>query len=365
MTKNLNSSQRFQTALKSGRPDMIPIWENNIVESSIIELFNILTESNVETVNTGFGYHRSDELMELYATVAEKLDFDATSSHFTNGLKEIKPGIVEDKYGVIFQLSSHGEPVVIEGPIKEPGDIKKFEMASKVSLDEDFLPTQYLLNRFGNTKSHVLDILDPYKTSWYLRGGMDKLLMDYYLNPQLVHDMARVATDHCMAIVEMGVKLGVDTIAMIGDVSGLDAPSMSPDHFAEFIQPYEKEIVKYAHERGLTVIKHSDGNLWPIMDQLVDAGFDGLHPIQPQSMEIAEVKEKYAGKICLLGNIDCQEILCTGSIDEVRSSVKETIDIAAPDGGFVICSSNSIHSDVNSENYIAMIDETRKHRKYD
>ncbi len=364
MNERFDSPRRFQTALKSGQPDMIPIWENNIDEISIINIAKLLTEDEINVQAKNFGYDRDDQIMDLYSLIVEKLDFDATSSHFTIGLKEIKPGIVQDKYGIIYQLSGHGEAVVLEGPIKGPDDLKNFNMASRLNIDEDCHPTQYLVDRFGKTKSHVFDILDPFKTCWYLRGGMDNLLMDYYLNPQMVHDMSKIATEHCIATIEIGLSLGVDTIAIIGDVGGKDAPIMSPKHFQEYILPYEKEIVDFAHKNDLTVIKHSDGNLWPLMDLLVEAGFDGLHPIQPQCMDIAEVKEKYHDKICLLGNIDCEELLCIGTLDEVRRSVRETIEHAAPGGGFVICSSNSIHSDVKPENYIAMIDEARKCREY-
>ena len=73
---------------------------------------------------------------------------------------------------------------------------------------------------------------------------MDNLLIDYYIHPQLVHDMSKIATEHSIATMDFGISLGVDTVALIGDVAGNDAPIMSPEHFEEYILPYENDAKK-------------------------------------------------------------------------------------------------------------------------
>jgi uroporphyrinogen decarboxylase len=140
---------------------------------------------------------------------------------------------------------------------------------------------------------------------------------------------------------------------------------MSPHDFKEYIRPYLEKIVEYAHSKSLMVIKHSDGNIWPILDDLVGIGFDGIHPIQPQCMDIGEVKRHLEDRAALIGNIDCQELLPDGTTDEVEQSVKETIETAAPGGGYIISSSNSIHPGVRPENYVAMVKAARKYGVYE
>jgi uroporphyrinogen decarboxylase len=122
--------------------------------------------------------------------------------------------------------------------------------------------------------------------------------------------------------------------------------------------------VASAHARGLRIIKHSDGNLWPILDDLLEAGFDGIHPIQPQSMDIRDVKAHLEGRATVLGNIDCSFLLPFGSQEEVERAVLETIRAAAPGGGYIISSSNSIHPGVKPENYIAMVRAARRYGAY-
>jgi uroporphyrinogen decarboxylase len=98
---------------------------------------------------------------------------------------------------------------------------------------------------------------------------------------------------------------------------------------------------------------------------IVDAGVDGVNPIEPAAgMDIGEVKQKYGHRVCLIGNIDCSCLLPEGSVEEVEAAVKECIRKAAPGGGYIISSSNSIHSSVKPENYLAMIQATRKYGRY-
>ena len=111
-------------------------------------------------------------------------------------------------------------------------------------------------------------------------------------------------------------------------------------------------------------MKHSDGKLTPLLPALLNAGFDGIHPIQPQCMDIEEIKKDYGKKACIMGNIDCSFLLVYDSPEDVRKSVKETIAKAAPGGGYIISSSNSIHPGCKPENYIAMVEAAKKYGRY-
>ena len=193
---------------------------------------------------------------------------------------------------------------------------------------------------------------------------MQNLLMDYALNPELVHRLADITTEYDMAAINMAQRLGIDVIAMPGDLAGEESTIISPEHYREYIKPYHRKLVEHAHKLGLKIVKHSDGNIWSILDDFIEVGFDGIHPIQPQCMDIGEVKKYLEGKVCILGNIDCRNLLPFGTEEEVEKTVKETIEIAAPGGGYIISSSNSIHPKVKPENYIAMIKSVHKYGVY-
>jgi uroporphyrinogen decarboxylase len=138
---------------------------------------------------------------------------------------------------------------------------------------------------------------------------------------------------------------------------------MSPRHFREFILPGLARCVDAAHAAGAYVVKHSDGNIMQVLDMIVETGIDALNPLEPAAgMDIGLLKERYGKRIALIGNIDCGYVLSQAPVEAVRRVTRETIRKAAPGGGFCLSSSNSIHSSVRPENYMAMIETWREER---
>jgi uroporphyrinogen decarboxylase len=131
------------------------------------------------------------------------------------------------------------------------------------------------------------------------------------------------------------------------------------------VNPYNRQIVDRAHELGLKVVRHSDGKLWGLLDTLLESGYDGLNPLEPQAgMHLGEVKAHCGDRLCLLGNIDCRELLPNGTPQQVETAVVQAIKDAGRGGGLVISSSNSLHPGVDPDNCIAMFEATRKHGSY-
>jgi uroporphyrinogen decarboxylase len=195
---------------------------------------------------------------------------------------------------------------------------------------------------------------------------MQQLLMDYVENPGLVHELVELCLDYDLRLTNRAIEAGVDIVVLGDDYADKNGPMMSPKHFAEFILPGLRRAIDSAREAGAYVIKHSDGNLWPVLDMIVDAGPDAINPIEPAAgMDIGEVKRKYGNRVCIVGNIDCGDLLCHGTPEMVRQSVKECIEAAAPGGGFMLASSNSIHSSVRPENYLAMAEACREFGAYE
>ena len=140
---------------------------------------------------------------------------------------------------------------------------------------------------------------------------------------------------------------------------------MSPAHFREFFYPGLCRVMGGFKELGLKVIKHTDGYIWPIIDMIVDSGIDCLDPIDKLAgMDLGAVKAKYGHRIAIKGNVDCIETLVHGTQEEVIKETKETIRLGAPGGGFILSSSNSIHSGVKPENYLTMIKTLEQYGHY-
>ncbi len=360
----MTNKERILAALGREQPDTVPIWELAFNEASIIGLAKNFTEEE-NLPEPKLVMDMTDEerfkLIQGFITFARELDLDSVTTLSLAPREKIDDEHLRDSFGVVMHMSEWGEPYPVKGPINGRDDLDKYEM--RKPEDNDYLLLKVMRATFPD-KAIAYQSPATFKYSWSLRGTMDKLLMDYILDPGLAHDLARMVTDFCIELVEGAINEGADFIALDGDLAFNPGPLMSPAHYDEFIGPYHKEIVDKAHELGVKIIKHSDGNLLPLFPSLVEAGFDGIHPIQPQCMDIGQVKREWGDKICILGNIDCSYLLVFESPEEVDQSVKETIEIAAPGGGYIITSSNSIHPGVKPENYIAMVRAARKYGKY-
>lgn len=360
----MNGKERILAALRREEPDMVPIWELAFNEPSIIGIARHFMDADKLPDNKPVMSMTGEERLRLIGgllTLARELDMDSVTAITLAPREDLGNNLIRDSLGVVYKQSEHGEPYPVDGPIKTPGDFKKYKMRSPD--DSDFLLIKVVHGALPD-KACAYQIAATFKHSWSLRGSMENLLMDYILNPQLAHDLARMVTDYCLELVEGAQKSGADFIVLDGDLAFNPGPLMKPAHYDEFIGPYHKEIVDHAHSLGLKIIKHSDGNLEPLFPGLIAAGFDGIHPIQPQCMNIGEIKRKWGQKVCILGNIDCSFLLVFGSPEETDQSVKETIAAAAPGGGYIISSSNTIHPGVKPENYIALARAARKYGRY-
>jgi uroporphyrinogen decarboxylase len=171
--------------------------------------------------------------------------------------------------------------------------------------------------------------------------------------------------DYKIRLMRRAIREGADAVVSGDDYANQHGTVMSPQHFRQFVLPYLKRSIDAAHDEGVPFIKHTDGNIWAILDDLVQAGIDALDPIEPAAgMDIGEVKAKYGDRIAVIGNVDCSFVLTRGTVEEVEEAVKETIAKASPGGGHILASSNSIHPAVKPENYKAMVEAARKFGRY-
>ncbi len=360
----MNGRDRMVTALSLGIPDRVPHFETAYNESSVINIARNFTD-DLPPVDYIQRMELEDKvkLFNAVLLLIEELDVDGITLRVFPESELVDREHVKDDWGVTFQLSAVGEAAVMDGPIKSESDIDNFDPPQV--KESDLLALRYCAERFKGERALVLSFQCPFRKSWNLVGGMDKLFIAYVENPAMVHRIARLVTDYTIEGIDRGVEIGADIIALDGDLAHNTGTIMSPQHFREYVKPYYKEIVDHVHGLGLKVFKHTDGNHMTIFDDLVEAGFNGIHPIQPQCMDLAYVKEKYGKKICLFGNIDCMETLVTGTEDDVEREVKKAIETAAPGGGYILTSSNTIHPGVKPENYIAMVKAAHKYGIYD
>ncbi len=131
-------------------------------------------------------------------------------------------------------------------------------------------------------------------------------------------------------------------------------PFFSPAQFGEFIAPYLEGVIKAYHDMGFYAVKHTDGNIMPILDQMVQCGPDALHSLDPQGgVDLAEVKRLYGDRVALCGNVNCG-LLQTGTEEEVIADTRRALRDGMNGWGYIFCTSNCAYTGLPLERYELM-----------
>jgi len=197
--------------------------------------------------------------------------------------------------------------------------------------------------------------------------GMMKFAMRMADEPEKLHADAQAMVDNAVRKAEEWKKIkgiGLDGFALCADYCFNTGPFLGPRKFSEYITPYLAKITKAYREMGYYVIKHTDGNIMPIIDQLAQTGPHALHSLDPQGgVDIAEVKRRYGKDLCLIGNVNCG-MLDTGTDEEVVASVRYALQNGMPGGGYIFSTSNCIYTGMRLKRYELMLDVWRREGVY-
>jgi len=210
----------------------------------------------------------------------------------------------------------------------------------------------------------IVNVGAIFTASW-MYMGLESFCIAVAENSELVSRLTQKVGEIQSRVVENLLQYDcVGAICMPDDLGYTTGLTVNPKVYREYIFPWNLRIGKMVRAKGLPYIYHSDGRIYDVMDDLVECGFDALHPCEPASTDIDLVKSKYDGRLCLCGNIDLDSTLTLGTPDEVTEEVKKRIRTIGPGGGFCCGSSNSVPEYVPFENYTAMIEAVAKYGSY-
>ena len=339
----MNAKDRLLCAIAGEQPDCVPLGEI-VIDARAIDAF-------------GKGY---GDVVDF--ALGEGLGLVGTVAKFST-INTLPDGSFIDEWGCTYGPSQDFIAHPIEGPISTEDDLDRLELPDPEATHRlSNLPE--LVDKANNRLAINFHCRVAFMWSVFLMG-MDNLLMTMALNPNFAHKLFKRVADINIRVIQRAVEAGADTISLGDDYCSNKGPMMSPAMFSEFLAPHLRRAVEAIHAGGARCIKHCDGNLWPILGDIVDAGVDCINPLETvANMDMAEVKIRYGNRVSLMGNIDCGELLCHGSIEAVQQAVVDCIDKGGRGGGLIVSSSNSIHSGVKPENYAAMIEAVHTHGTY-
>lgn len=185
-------------------------------------------------------------------------------------------------------------------------------------------------------------------------------MMDFsirmYEDPDSIHDEQKRYMERAFSVAEKLSGTGLlDGFALCSDYSFNVNPFFPPETFEELIVPYLKETIQIYRKLGFYSIKHTDGNIEPILKQIVDCEPDALHSIDPQGgMSLSKVMEEYGDRICCIGNVNCG-LLQTGTEEEAAADVRRSLQEGMASGkGYIFSTSNCVYTGLPLERYELM-----------
>jgi uroporphyrinogen decarboxylase len=221
-----------------------------------------------------------------------------------------------------------------------------------------------MLAEHAGKKAVILHLNDVFSIPSRLMV-FDDFLVSTVEEPALIEGLVALSVEVNLQLAQEAVKRGVKVIYTGDDYAYNSGPMISPRQFKKLFYPGLYKVMQGYKALGLYVIKHTDGNIRSLVDMIIDSGIDCLDPIDPVAgMDLAEMKQKYGQRIALKGNVDCAQTLTFKTVAETIAETKNCLRVAAPGGGYILSSSNSIHSAVKPENYLAMLDTLKRYGTY-
>jgi uroporphyrinogen decarboxylase len=319
-------------ALKGGTPDRVPVAEWSI-HARVVEALGCA------------------DLFDL----VDRCGFDGISVTPDEKRSWIDHDTFVDEWGVTRRQMGEDDTVPTAAPLERVADLLHYVPPDPRS-EHHFRTLAQAVKHFGGKKAIFFQCRDVFSIPRYLRGTT-QILEDMLLEPGLVADLVELSLAYNIPQAREALRRGADVILLSDDYAYNAGPIFSPALFERRFRDGLGKMVAAVHEAGGLVVKHSDGNVMPLLDAIVSTGIDALDPIDPLGgMSIARVRERYP-RLPLKGGVPLSD-LCNGSQSEVtRESLR---CLAESDGrGYILSSSNSITSSVKAGNLLAMLEAVR------
>jgi uroporphyrinogen decarboxylase len=329
---DMTSKERVLAALQRTEPDKVPTFEWVIHPSLVLAMtgqtseFEFIRRMKLDGMAVGTSMKRT------------KID----SRHFV------------DEWGIT-RASYDEYPNAVGFPVASELDLEKLNIPDP-DAEYRFDDIVKAMSELGEDKAIIIQLRDVFSQPRDLMG-FEHFLMGFYMQPDLVRRLMEISVAYNLKLAQNARELGGEIIVIGDDIADTRSLLISPELYRENVLPHFRKLVEGFKKMGYFVIKHTDGNIKDVLDDLVESGIDCLDPIDPLAgMHIGEMKEKYGSRICLKGNVDCVETLTKKSLDDVVAETKKCILDASRGGGHIISSSNSLHSGIKPENYRAFLD---------
>lgn len=263
-----------------------------------------------------------------------------------------------DAFGVIWTEAVRGELGVVLDPILKEPSLAGYEFpATRVEGMFDDMPQQ--IAEYPDRFSTWGIGFSLFERAWSLRT-IPNFLMDMVEHPDFAHDLLDHICEFNLGLIEQACQHPIDCVRFGDDWGQQSGLIMGPNYWRQFIKPRFARMVAKANSYGKATFLHSDGDLTEIIPDLIEIGLTILNPVQPDVMDIYEMKRLYGADIVFWGGVSVQHLLPDSTPEELKAELGKLMREVGAGGGFVMSPTHSMGSDIPLENLIVMVEAFTK-----
>lgn len=336
----MTSRERVASALRREEPDRVPYCEE-YVSRPFAERLMGWSRSSSDAVNLEDNEFTVDE----YLALAETVGLD-------NMTFVLRAPVYAEKHagqdGVLF----YGR-----GLIESALDLALVQLPDPHS-DAFYADAEAFARRKGDYSAWFNTRIGIFSTM--LSMGLEAFSLALYDDRTLIERLLDMYVDWIEVVAERACQLGFDVFISTDDFAFNTATFFSPQVFHELVLPRYQRV---ARKITLPWVIHSDGDISPLLDDLVGLGVVATHPNEPAAMDIRAVKRRYGDRLCILGNVDLN-LLSLGTPEAVDREVRDLVRDLGPGGGYILTSGNSLTGYCSEANVLAMSAAVRRYGRY-
>jgi len=315
--------ERVLTAITHEEPDVVPrfeIWINDEIVSDL-----------------GYGDLQSTHVKLGLDCIMIPTRIPARSNYWRDGL---------DEFGQVWK-----DGIYVDGVVNSEETIRRHAPPSEHAHEFfDFEKAKQTMKRYPDHFFIYGSHIGPF-TMGYMGMGFGRFFLNLHQDPQLVQRLMEARTEWCIAMCREAASIGAEMIVIGDDAGHADGPMISPRMWREYVLPLHRRIVE---QLDVPVIWHSDGAIQPLLPMAKEAGFAGVHGLEPAAgIDLGSVKQTYGKDLLLIGNVDVR-VLCNSDLDVVRAEVARCLKQAASGGGYMLSSCNSLFKGMRPESIVEM-----------
>ncbi|MCE8422508.1 MAG: hypothetical protein J5U16_01080 [Candidatus Methanoperedens sp.] len=359
----MSSKERVLTALNHEEPDRVPRLASFTPEvaGKLCKHFKI-----------------KDELFNPHGGTNHELDLKLgndillTAQGFANSYYQRLDKDYIDEWGIPWKIVEYktkngtGRYTEISDRIlKDDKSIDSY-VPPDPTIESRYEPSRKLIEEFGKEYPIMGVIVTTiFESAWALRG-LEKLMIDFVTDEELANKILDIPFSYHLYAGKKLASLGVNIIWTGDDVGGQEGMLISPEIWRKYLKPRMEKLYSELKSINpdLKIAYHSDGNIYPIIDELVEIGLDILNPVQPKCMDPYCLKKRYGKDLSFWGTIDIQETLPFGTPGQIEDEVKDRIKNMGPGGGFIISPTHHVQIDTSLGNFFAFWNAVEKYGKY-